>query len=60
MRSIRAVARAIGGGVSVVVTATAPYARGLQRGTGRTTARPFLGLPEDARLAADFFTGRRR
>jgi Bacteriophage HK97-gp10, putative tail-component len=46
--------------VRVTVTALAPYARFLQRGTRRMASRPFLGFPVDARLIVDILSGRRR
>jgi hypothetical protein len=59
-RSIVGAVRATVARIRVQVSAAAPYARMLQQGTRKMAARPFLGLPIDARLIVDILSGRRR
>lgn len=59
-RGVHATARLLNNRVRVSLTVLASYARFLQRGTSRMLARPFAGLPPDARLVVDFLSGRRK
>jgi hypothetical protein len=59
-RSVLGTVRLLTRRIRVTLSAAAPHAIYLQRGTSRMARRPFLGLPEDARLIVDILSGRRR